>query len=48
VAEQLHRHGVLVGVDPQQLAQRALIAVMDREARDHLRNGQPGAVALGL
>ncbi len=46
--EQLHRHRVLVGMDPQQLAQRALVAVVDGEARDHLRDGQAGAVALGL
>ena len=40
--------GLLVGVDAQQLAQRALVAVVEREARDHLRDREPGAVALGL
>ena len=48
VAEQLHRDRVLVGVDPQQLAAGPLVAVVHREARDHLRHDQPGAVALGL
>ena len=48
VAEQLHRHRVLVGVDPQQLAAGALVAVVHGEARDHLGDDQAGAVALGL
>ena len=48
VSEQLHGNGVFVGVDPQQLADGALVAVVDREARDHLRDHQPGPVALGL
>ena len=39
---------MLLGVDPQQLAAGTLVAVVDREARDHLRHHQPGAVALGL
>ena len=47
-AEQLHRDRVLVRMDPQQLAAGALVAVVDRVARDHLRDGQSGAVALGL
>ena len=48
VAEQLHRHRVLVGMDPQQLAAGALVAVVHGEARDHLGHHQAGAVALGL
>jgi hypothetical protein len=48
VAEQLHGHRVLVRMDPQQLAAGALVAVVHGEARDHLRDRQPGAVALGL
>ena len=38
----------LVGMDAQQLAHRLLVAVVDGEARDHLRHRQPGPVALGL
>ena len=48
VAEELHRHRVLVGVDAQELAQRAPVAVHEAEARDHLRDHEPGAVALRL
>jgi hypothetical protein len=32
----------------QHLAQGALVAVMEREARHHLREGHPGAVAARL
>ena len=32
----------------QQLVERLAVAVVDREARDHLRDREPGAVALGL
>ena len=35
-------------VDPQQLVERLAVAVVDREARDHLGDREPGAVALGL
>ena len=38
----------LVGVDAQHLGARLLVAVVDPEARDHLRHREPGAVALGL
>ena len=51
VAEELHGHRptcALVGVDREHLAARALVAVVDREARNHLREREPGAVALGL
>ncbi len=46
--EQLHRDRVLVGMNPQQLATGPLVAVVDGEARDHLRDDQAGAVAAGL
>ncbi len=48
VAEELHRNRVLVGVDPHQLPQGALVAVVQAEAGDHLRHGQPGPVAFRL
>ena len=48
VPEQLDGHRVLVRVDAQELAQRALVAVLQPEARDHLAERQPGAVPLGL
>jgi len=48
VAEQLHRHRVLLGVDPQELAAGTLVAVVHREARHHLRHDQACPVALGL
>jgi hypothetical protein len=48
VAEELHRDGVLVGVDPHQLAQGALVAVVEGEAGDHLRDRQPGPVPFRL
>ncbi len=48
VAEELHRDGVLVGVDAQELADGALVAVLETEARHHLGHHEPGAVALGL
>ena len=35
----------LVGVDPQQLVHRLLVAMVDREARHHLADRQPRAVA---
>ena len=47
-AEQLDRDRVLVGMDPEQLLQRALVAVVDRVAGDHLGEAEPGAVALRL
>ena len=47
-AEELDRDRALVGVDAQHLLDRAPVAVRDREARDHLRDRQPGAVALRL
>jgi len=48
VSEQLHRNRVLVRVDPQQLAAGTLIAVVDREARDHLGDHETSAEPLGL
>ena len=48
VAEELDRDRVLVGVDPHQLAQGALVSMVQAEARDHLRDREAGAVALGL
>ena len=51
LAEELDRDRparALLGVDAQQLAHRLLVAVVDREARHHLRDREPGAVALGL
>jgi hypothetical protein len=35
-------------VDAKQLPDGALVAVMNPEARDHLRDGQPGPVATRL
>jgi hypothetical protein len=35
-------------MDPEQLTAGALVAVVNREARDHLGNDEAGAVALGL
>ena len=46
VAEQLDRDRVLVGVDAQELAVGALVAVLEPEARHHLRDREAGAVAL--
>ena len=48
VAEKLHRDRVLVGVDPHQLAQRALVAMVQAEAGDHLRDGEARTVAFRL
>ena len=48
LAEELDRDRVLVGVDPQQLAQGALVAVVQAEARDHLGDREAGAVAARL
>jgi hypothetical protein len=48
VAKELDRDRVLVGVDAHQLAQGALVAVVQTEAGDHLGDGQPRAVALCL
>jgi hypothetical protein len=48
VAEELDRQRPLVGVDDEQLVKRLAVAVVDRERRDHLRDRQPGAEALGL
>ena len=50
-AEQLDRDGAagaLTRVDVQQLAQRARVVVVDREARDHLRDHETRAVAARL
>ena len=47
-AEELDRRRVLVGMDPQQLVQRPLVAVVDRVAGDHLRDREPGTVAARL
>ena len=44
----LEPRGALLGVDAQQLAQRAFVAVVHRVARDHLRDRHPRPVALGL
>src|SRR4051794_18827822 len=53
LAEELDRDraaavAALVGMDPQHLDARLLVAVVDPEARHHLRHREPGAVALGL
>ena len=48
MAEELHRHRVLVRVDAQELAHGALVAVHEPEARDHLGDHEAGAVALRL
>ena len=48
VAEELHRDRVLVGMDPHQLAQGALVAVVEAEAGDHLRDGEARPVAFRL
>ena len=45
VAEELHRHRVLVGMDAQELAHGALVAVGQAEARHHLGHHEAGAVA---
>src|SRR5680860_1100623 len=47
VAEELHRDRVLIGVDPHQLAQGALVAVVQAEAGDHLRDREPRPVPRG-
>ncbi len=46
--EELHRDGVLVRMEPKQLLQGALVAVVEPEARDHLRDGQARSVAARL
>ena len=51
LAEELDRDRpvvALVGVDAQHLRARLLVAVVDPEARDHLGDREPRAVALGL
>ena len=48
VPEELHRDRVLVGVDPHQLAQGALVAVVQPEAGDHLRDGESRPMPLRL
>ena len=48
VTEQLHRHRVLVRVHPEELAMRALVPVLEAEARHHLGHREAGPVALGL
>ena len=40
LAEELDRDRVLVGMQAEQLLKGALVAVVEREARDHLRDGQ--------
>ena len=50
-AEELDRDRAIValpGIDPQQLAERAGVAVVDCVARDHLGDGEAGAVAARL
>ena len=44
VAEELHRHRVLVGVDAEELRPRALVAVVEAEARHHLGHRERGAM----
>ena len=44
LAEELDRDRVLVGMEAKQLLQGALVPVVEPEARDHLRDGQPGPV----
>ena len=46
--EELDRDRPLVGMHDEQLVERLAVAVVDREARDHLGDREPGAVALGL
>ena len=46
-AEDLDRERMLVGRDPQ-VAERALVPVLDPGAADHLRADEPGAVAAAL
>ena len=48
VPEELDRHRMLLGMNDQELLERAAVAVMKREARDHLRDREPGAVAARL
>src|SRR4051794_12099587 len=53
LAEELDRDrpaavAALIRVDPEHLDARLLVAVVDPEARDHLRHGEAGSVALGL
>ena len=39
---------MLVGMEAQELAQSALVPVVETKARDHLRDGEAGAVTPGL
>ncbi len=48
MAEQLDRERMLVGMDAQELAVGAGVAVLEPEARDHLGDGETGPVALRL
>ena len=48
VAEELDAYRVLVGMDAQELPDRALVAVGQAEARHHLGHHEPGPEALGL
>ncbi len=48
MAEELNRDRMLVGVDAHQLAHGSLVAVVQAEAGDHLRDGEAGSVPLGL
>ena len=48
VTEELHRDRVLVGMDAQELAHGALVAVGEPEARHHLGHHEARAKALGL
>jgi hypothetical protein len=41
VAEELDRDRVLVGMDPEELAMGALVAVLEPEARHHLARPAP-------
>jgi hypothetical protein len=48
VAEELHGDRMLVRVDAHQLAQGALVAMVQTEAGDHLRDGEARAVPARL
>ncbi len=48
VSEKLDRDRMLVGMEPQELLVGASIAVLEPEARDHLRDRQPGSVTTRL
>src|SRR5688572_32342175 len=48
VSEELDRDRVLLGMHDEQLLERAAVAMVQREARDHLRDREPGPVAARL